>query len=66
MTIITTTPERRHLAKVLTFPAALAQHIAFDKIAQDATNLGANFDVRYTPEGVTVTLYWVLADEVTP
>ena len=62
--IITTEPERRQVFRVLTFPANLngvnlAQYANWDRIAEQARELGAHWEVRSEPDGtLTVTMFW--------
>ena len=62
--LITTTPERRQVARVLTFPSNLsgvnlALYVNWERIAEQARELGAHWEVRSEQGGaLTVTMFW--------
>ena len=59
MPLILTAPETRQIARVLQFPPDLARHIDFEKIAESARQLGADFEARFARDGAcTVTIFW--------
>jgi hypothetical protein len=59
MELITTTPERRQVARVLTFDGDHARYIDWNAIARDAQDLGAHFEARSADDGsVIVTMFW--------
>ncbi|MGE0444515.1 MAG: hypothetical protein AB7P99_04750 [Vicinamibacterales bacterium] len=62
--IVTTTPERRQVARVLTFTAEASRYVDWNRIASEADELNASFDAKRTPDGLTVTLYWLVAEPV--
>ena len=51
--------EVRQIARILQFPPDLARHIDFEKIAESARQLGADFEARFARDGAcTVTIFW--------
>jgi hypothetical protein len=62
--IITVPPQQRQIAKTLPFDPTLALYINWESIAEQAKQLGADFEVRREDNGaVTVTLFWRYLDE---
>jgi hypothetical protein len=64
--IVDAPTEKRQIARTLVFEPRLAPYIAWDNIAREARELGANFEARTTKDGaVTVLMFWAYsADEV--
>lgn len=61
--IITTPPERRQIARVLTFTPEIAKFVDWPSIASDARELGAHFEARNTDDGSwVITFFWTYAD----
>lgn len=66
-TIITTAPESRQVARVLTIDANHTPYIDWNKIAQTARKLGAHFEVRTgTDDALTVTFFWSYDTQAEP
>lgn len=63
MTVHRIEAHARHIAKVLAFDAHQAPYIDYNRIAQQARELGAGFDVHYAQHGAaTITMFWPLTD----
>ena len=64
ITIVQTQPERRQIARVLPFTADLAPYINWDQIAQQAREMGADFETRGgMTDSVIVTIFWRYAEQ---
>jgi hypothetical protein len=62
VSIITTAAERRQIARVMNFDARVSFAIDWNKIAQTARELNANFEVRANDDAsMTVTMFWAYA-----
>ena len=59
---VTTTPEKRQIARVLSFDSAQADFIDWNKIGQLARELAAHFESRTDRDGITITMFWSYAD----
>src|SRR5262245_53217351 len=62
ITIITTTPEHRHIAQTLEFVEPFSQHINWESVAARALELGAHFEARYNGLECTITFFWVVTE----
>jgi hypothetical protein len=63
ITIVTTAPERRQIARVLEFTPQAAKYIDWNAVATAARELGAHFEARHANDGAcTITFFWAYAD----
>ena len=63
MVNITTTPERRQIARTLVFPPHLSAYVDWESIGRTARELGSHFEVRTAEDdSYTITFFWTYAD----